>query len=147
MMLSINRICAQRSVGILRSAAADAARHTRASYSYHTACHVHFLRFPAKLPAQERHFGNCIRRGASTRRACAGRMPRSRERQKEKEEARRRIANQPVPRTTRRQPRSTSSFFLLTSDFIVRRLTFANFVNFCSNFLWFLCSDLFCGLL
>ena len=42
---------------------------------YHTACHVHILWLAVKLPAQERRFGNCIRRGASTRRACAGRMP------------------------------------------------------------------------
>ena len=48
--------CAQRSVGILPSAAADAARHTRASQSYHTACHVHFLWLATKLTGQERQF-------------------------------------------------------------------------------------------
>jgi len=33
-----------------------AARHTRASHSYQTACHVHFLWLAAKMTAQERQF-------------------------------------------------------------------------------------------
>ena len=43
-------------LAFLPSAAADAARHTRASRSYHTACHVHFLWLAAKLTGQERQF-------------------------------------------------------------------------------------------
>ena len=47
-------ICAQRSVGIPPSAAADAARRTRASHTYHTACHVHFLWLAEKMTRQLR---------------------------------------------------------------------------------------------
>jgi hypothetical protein len=53
-----------------------------------------------------------------------------------KEEARRRVAY----RRTSPWPVRPGLGVLLPSDFIVRCLTFANFVNFCSNFLCFLLS-------
>jgi len=59
-----------------------------------------------------------------------------RERQEEKEEARRRIG-EPACAPCDQAPTS-EYFFILPSDFIVRCLTFANFVNFCSKFSLFL---------
>ena len=54
-----------------------------------------------------------------------------RERQKEKEEARRPIG-EPACAPYDQAPTS-EYFFILPSDFIVRCLTFADFVNFCSS--------------
>jgi hypothetical protein len=52
------------------------------------------------------------------------------ERERQKEEARRRIGEPACA------PPTSECFFILPSDFTVRCLTFANFVNFCSNFLF-----------
>jgi len=62
-------------------------------------------------------------------------------RESQKKEARRRIG-EPACAPYDQAPTS-EYFFLLPSAFIVRSLTFANFVNFCSNPFASFCSDFF----
>ena len=78
------------------------------------------------------HFGNCICRGASTRRACAGRMPTLPWRSRYYGLCLKSASwNRGVSRL--------GSGRILKNSFPEGRcLTFANFVNFCSNFLCFL---------